>query len=101
MYGVIGRGYFGSDDIETTSGENKEVLRKYLPTATFAGKTVFGNAYKMSFKPYADCHIKINGGNAMFMEGETVFNIDYYDMPVESLVIVESGINFIVYGAHV
>jgi len=53
----------------------------------------------LSFKPQADCHIKINGGANIFMEANTTFNTDYYDLPITSIQIVENAIPYILAGA--
>lgn len=95
----IGKGYFGSPDIETTTAANQEILQKYLPTVSYGGRTVYAGAYKLSFKPQADCHIKINGGANIFMEANTTFNTDYYDLPITSIQIVENAIPYILAGA--
>lgn len=96
----VGSGYFGSDDIETTAKENEEVLQKYLPTVTRGDITRYKPAYKLTFKPIYDCHIKINGGDSMFLEAETAFSIDMHDLPINSIVVVEDKMDFLLYGAY-
>ena len=96
----IGSGYFGSSDIETTKAKNEEVLQKYLPTSVRGGVTRYAPSYKLSFKPLLDCHIKINGGDAIFIEGDTVFSIDMHDLPIYSLIVEEKSMDFIIYGAY-
>lgn len=96
---IIGKGYFGSPDVETTLAANEEVLQKYLPPVSYGGVASFKGAYKLSFKPLADCHFSINGKNAIFWEADIVFNTDYYDLPINSIKIVEAGINYTITGA--
>jgi hypothetical protein len=83
-----GQGYFGADDKLTTVGANNEIIQPNKP----AGWTADFVATKLSFKPYIDCHIKINGGDPIFWEANTVLNIDYADKEISTLTIVEAGI---------
>ncbi len=96
---VIGKGYFGTANITTTNALNQEVLRPFLPTVTYGGATAYKGAYKLSFKPFLDCHIQINGGAEIFLEADTLFNTDYYDLPINSLVVKELGTQYLLWGA--
>ncbi len=83
-----GQGYFGATDKLTTGVENTEIIQQHKPvdwTADFV-------ATKLSFKPYIDCHIKINGGDSIFWEANAVFNVDYTDKEITTLEIEEVGI---------
>jgi hypothetical protein len=86
----IGQGYFGCAD-KVTSTENQEIIQAHKPetwTTTF-------NATKLHFKTFADCHVKINGGDAIFLEANQVFQTDYTDKEINTFVVVEADKAFI------
>lgn len=86
----IGQGYFGSPD-KMISVENQEIIQPHKPLTW----TTNFNAYKFSFKPSMDCHVKINGGDAIFFEANHWFSTDYMDKEINTFVIVEPNIEFI------
>ncbi|WP_226035592.1 hypothetical protein [Aquibacillus saliphilus] len=82
----IGYGFLGSPDIEVSTS-NKEII----PIKRENVRHVF---YKFSFKSFQDVHVKINGGDPIFLEANEWFTTESEDRYVDSLVIVEADINY-------
>lgn len=76
----IGTGFVGSSAIQTSTA-NQELV---------AGKPF----YRMSFLNKADCTIKINGGDPIFLEEEQGFDSSERDVSIESFIVVTEGIQF-------
>ena len=85
----IGQGYCGSDN-KVTSVANQEIIQPHKP-ATW---TTNFNAYKFSFKTFVDCHVKINGGDPIFLEANQIFSTDYTDKEINTFVVVEPNVVF-------
>lgn len=90
----IGSGFFGSDN-QITSTENMDIIALHKDPSW----TVF-SAYKFTFKPYMDCHVKINGGEPIFLEANQIFSTDYYDASIRSFVVVEKDVLLTYIGAY-
>lgn len=91
---MASKGYVGSPDI-TTSTANQQLV------GTETGMTMNYSFKKFSFINYADCHVKINGDtNAIFLKANQGFEAESERFPINSFVVVESGIQFQFAGAY-
>ncbi len=81
-----GSNYIGSSD-PTTSTSNQEVI----PTKPENWSRGY-NLYRFSFQNDQDCHVKINGGDQIYLRANQGFNSSEVDAPINSFVVVESGI---------
>ena len=91
----IGQGFLGSDNIKTTSAANTEIIQQHRKNP---GDTWF-SVYSLTFKTFVDCHIKINGGNPIFLEANMAFSTSHYDQLIRTFEIVESGVQYYYIGA--
>lgn len=81
--------YFGTSKIETTNKNNTEILKLRGEKWSFDYK--FKHFY---FDNKNDCTVKINGGSPIFLEAGDSWQTDITNTPIESFVIVESGISY-------
>ena len=85
----MGTGYLGSAKLETSTA-NLDII-----PAKPAKWTLGYNCYKFSFmNPDKACTVKINGGNPIFIDAGVGFNMDQYDAPIRSFVIIEPDIKY-------
>lgn len=90
----VGTGYVGSPNLQTSTS-NQEIV----PSSP-SGWTIPYKLYKFSFSnTNQDCHVKINGGDQIFITSGQGFEMDENDAPITSFIIVESGITFNFLGA--
>jgi hypothetical protein len=89
-----GVGYIGSSDLQTST-TNQEIV-----SSSPSGWTIPFKLYKMSFLNNQDCHVKINGGDQIFLSAGQGFEMNENDAPIQSFIIVESGITFNFMGAY-
>lgn len=90
----IGVGFFGSEELMTTTEKNTEIIQQHKA----AGNNYFA-AYSFSFKTYVDCHIKVNGV-LLNLEANMTFNTSYIDPRVETFIIVEEDVIYTYMGAY-
>jgi len=83
-----GSHYLGSPN-PTTSNTNQEVIPPH-PKGWNKGY----NFYRFSFINDQDCHVKINGGDEIYLRANQGFNSTEIDAPIWSFVISEEGIVF-------
>jgi hypothetical protein len=91
---VQGNGYIGSSSLQTSTA-NQEVI----PSPP-AGWTFGYFCYKFSFMNDQDCHVKINGGDQIFLRAGQGWQMDQNDKPISSFIIVDSTITFNWFGAY-
>lgn len=90
----IGNGYIGTDDVKT-SNANEDII-----PSTPQGWSIGYHFYKFSFINKQPCHVKINGGEQIFLDSNQGIDTDVYDALINSFVIVESGIEYQFIGAY-
>lgn len=90
----LGNGYLGCDDLKTSTA-NEEIIQRHRPSSH-----TFIKVYKFSFANDANCHIKINGGDAIFLKAGQGFNMDENDAKISTFEIVEAGIPYTYIGAY-
>lgn len=78
----------GSADLQTSTA-NQEII----PTSP-ADWTIGYQFSKFSFVNDQDCHVKINGGDSIFVRANQGIEHDNEKDPIKSFVIVESAITF-------
>jgi hypothetical protein len=94
----IGNDYIGSSDLLTTQIGNFEVIPSPPSELNW---TQGYKLYKFSFSnPNQSCHVKINGGNPIFLSVSQGFEMDESDDPIESFIIVEQGITYNFIGCY-
>jgi hypothetical protein len=87
-------GYVGSSDLQTSTA-NMEVV----PNAP-VGWTIGYNLTNFSFYNDQACHVKINGGNQIYLRAGQGLDTSDANKPITSFVIVESGITFNYFAAY-
>jgi hypothetical protein len=94
----VGNGYLGSSDLLVTNSANTEII----PSPPAELKWTEGyKLYKFSFSnPNQSCHVKINGGNPIFLSATQGFEMDESDDPIESFIVVEIGISYNFIGCY-
>lgn len=91
----IGSGYKGTPSIQTSTA-NQEII----PPTPAGWSGVKLSFYKFSFQNKANCTVKINGGDPIYLEADDGFEVNLEDAPITSFVIVEAGIQFKFIGAY-
>ncbi len=90
----IGSGYIGTSNVEIS------IAGKDIVPDTPEGWTTKYSFYRFSFINKQPCHIKINGGDEIFLDSNQGFDSGIYDAPIESFVIVEDDIEYQFIGAY-
>ncbi len=85
----MGNRYMGTAKIETTEKENTEILS--LRNDKWTYDYVFTHFY---FDNKDECRVKINGSEPIYLEAGDGFQTDYYNTPIHSFIIVESGVSY-------
>lgn len=86
----IGSGFIGTPSVQTSTA-NHDVISDVPNPDPHKTTTVL---YKFSFLNQADCSVKINGGDPIFIPANKGWNTEVYDATITSFVIVESGISY-------
>ena len=90
----IGQGYIGSNEVKT-SQIGTEVVQQHKPGAW----TIPLSVYKFTFYPFANCKVKINGGDEIQLLANMPFSIDHRDKPIITFEIMDVS-EYIYFGAY-
>lgn len=85
----MGNRYMGTDRIETTKEKNTEILS--LRNEKWSYDYSFTHFF---FDNKDACTVKINNSNPIYLEAGDGFQTDYYNTPINSFIIIESGVSY-------
>lgn len=96
-----GSGYIGSENLQTSTA-----MQEIVPNSTHKGLRL-NSLYSFAFINTESCHVIINGKKGIGEGGVTIylaegqgFSTVLGDAPIDSFIVVESGVHFNWVGAY-